>query len=62
VASIVVGARGVAQLDELLGAADVRITAEELTQLDRVSPAGSVIVPYYHDDVFTQFRPQRYRR
>lgn len=61
VASVVVGAREVAQLDELLGASDLRLTAEELGQLDRVSRAGGVIVPYYLDDAFADFRPHRYR-
>jgi aryl-alcohol dehydrogenase-like predicted oxidoreductase len=61
VASIVVGARNVAQLGELLGARDIQITPDERAQLDRVSPPGGVIVPYYLDDGFADFRPHRHR-
>jgi aryl-alcohol dehydrogenase-like predicted oxidoreductase len=61
VASVVLRARNVAHLDELLGAADVRIAADELARLDRLSPPGGVIVPYYLDNGFADFRPHRYR-
>lgn len=61
VASVALGARSVAQLDELLGAGDLQITADERAALDRVSPPGGVIVPYYLDDDFADFRPHRYR-
>ena len=61
VASVVLGARNVAQLDELLGAGDVQITADDLARLDRVSLPGGVIVPYYLDDSFADFRPHRHR-
>ena len=61
VASVVLGARNVAQLDELLGAGDVQITSDDHARLDRVSPLGGVIVPYYLDDGFADFRPHRYR-
>jgi aryl-alcohol dehydrogenase-like predicted oxidoreductase len=60
VASVVLGARTVGQLDELLGALDVRLTADECAKLDRLSPAAGVIVPYYLDDGFADFRPHRY--
>jgi aryl-alcohol dehydrogenase-like predicted oxidoreductase len=61
VASVVLGARTVGQLDELLGALDIRLTADERAKLDHLSPAGGVIVPYYLDDGFADFRPHRYR-
>jgi aryl-alcohol dehydrogenase-like predicted oxidoreductase len=61
VSSVVLGARNVAQLDELLGAQDVRITADDSARLDQVSPPGGVIVPYYLDDGFADFRPHRHR-
>jgi hypothetical protein len=57
----VLGARSVAQLDEQLGALDVQVTAKEAAQLNRVSSPGGVIVPYYLDDGFADFRPHRYR-
>jgi aryl-alcohol dehydrogenase-like predicted oxidoreductase len=61
VASVVLGARTVAQLGELLGAHDVRLTPNERARLDRVSPPGGVIVPYYLDDSFADFRPHQHR-
>jgi len=60
-ASVVLGARTVAQLGELLGARDVRLTPDERARIDRVSPPGGVIVPYYLDDDFADVRPHRYR-
>jgi aryl-alcohol dehydrogenase-like predicted oxidoreductase len=61
VASVVLGARDSGQLGELLGAGDVRLTEGDMARLDRVSPPGSVIVPYYLDDSFADARPHRYR-
>ena len=61
VASVVLGARNVAQLGELLGASDVRLTPDEHARLDRMSPPGGVIVPYYLDDSFADFRPHQHR-
>jgi len=60
VASAVLGARTVAQLNEQFGAFDVQLTPEDAAQLDRVSPWGGVIVPYYLDDGFADFRPYYY--
>lgn len=59
--SIVLGARTVTQLNEQLGALEVQLTAGEIGQLDLVSPPGGVIVPYFLDDSFADFRPHRYR-
>jgi aryl-alcohol dehydrogenase-like predicted oxidoreductase len=61
VASVVLGARNIAQLDELLGAGSVQMTSDDRALLDQVSPPGGVIVPYYLDDGFADFRPHRYR-
>ena len=61
VASAVLGARTVAQLNEQLGAFDVQLTPEDAAQLDRVSPWGGVIVPCYLDDGFADFQPHCYR-
>ena len=61
VASVVLGARTMAQLNEQLGAFDVQLTPEDAAQLDRVSPLGGMIVLYYLDDGFADFRPHRYR-
>jgi aryl-alcohol dehydrogenase-like predicted oxidoreductase len=61
VASVVLGARTVAQLEEQLGALDMQITPEDHARLDQASPPGGVIVPYYLDDSFADFRPHRHR-
>ena len=61
VTSVVLGARNVDQLDELLGAGDVQISADDHARLDQLSPPGGAIVPYYLDDGFADFRPHRYR-
>jgi aryl-alcohol dehydrogenase-like predicted oxidoreductase len=61
VASVVLGARNVAQLEDLLGAANLQISADDQARLDQVSPPGGVIVPYYLDDSFADFRPHRHR-
>jgi len=50
-----------AQLNEQLGALDVQLTPDHAAQLDRVSPLGGMIVPYYLDDGFADFRPHCYR-
>jgi aryl-alcohol dehydrogenase-like predicted oxidoreductase len=61
VASIVLGARTVAQLNEQLGALDVKITPDDSARFDEFSPPGGVIVPYYLDDSLADFRPHRHR-
>jgi aryl-alcohol dehydrogenase-like predicted oxidoreductase len=60
VASVILGPRSAAQLDELLGAGDVRFTQEDLDRLDQVSRPGRAIVPYYLDDGFADTRPHRH--
>jgi hypothetical protein len=57
----VLGTRSVAQLEEQLGALEVRITPEDRAPIDQASPPGGVIVPYYLDDSFADFRPTRHR-
>jgi aryl-alcohol dehydrogenase-like predicted oxidoreductase len=61
VSSVVLGARTVPQLDELLGASDVRLAPDELELLDLASTPGGVVVPYYLDDGFADLRPHRHR-
>ena len=58
---MVLSARTMAQLNEQLGALDVQLTPDHAAQLDRVSLLGGMIVPYYLDDGFADFRPHRYR-
>jgi aryl-alcohol dehydrogenase-like predicted oxidoreductase len=57
VTSPIIGPRTQAQLEELLGAMDVRLTAEDLARLDAVAPPGRSIIPYYEAD----FGPSRFR-
>ncbi|WP_437302483.1 aldo/keto reductase [Sorangium sp. So ce388] len=57
VTSPVLGPRSVAQLDEQLGAVDVKLTPEDLKRIDSISPPGSALVPYYYTDGFADFRP-----
>ena len=61
VASIVLGARNIVQLNEQLGALDVHLAPTDTARLDQVSPPGRAIVPYYLDDSFADLRPHRYR-
>jgi aryl-alcohol dehydrogenase-like predicted oxidoreductase len=61
VSSIVLGARTVEQLEQQLKSAEVKLSSEDLKRLDQVAPSGRAITPYYLDDSFADFRPQRYR-
>jgi diketogulonate reductase-like aldo/keto reductase len=47
VASVIVAARTEEQLRDNLGAADLTLTAEERTTLDKVS-APDLVYPYWH--------------
>jgi aryl-alcohol dehydrogenase-like predicted oxidoreductase len=57
VTSPIIGPRTLAQLEDCLGAVDVRLTAEDRERLDAVASPGQVIVPYYEAD----FGPHRFR-
>jgi aryl-alcohol dehydrogenase-like predicted oxidoreductase len=57
VTSAIIGPRTRAQLEDCLGAVDVRLTAEDRVRLDAVALPGRVIVPYYEAD----FGPHRFR-
>jgi aryl-alcohol dehydrogenase-like predicted oxidoreductase len=61
VASIVLGARTVAQLDEQFGALDVAVTDDDRERVDQLIPPGRVIAPYYLADSFADLRPHRFR-
>jgi hypothetical protein len=56
----VLGPRTFEQFQEQLGTLDVTITDEDRARIDRVSPPGRVIVPYYLSDDFADFRPNQY--
>ena len=49
VANIIVGARTEAQLKDNLAAAELKLTAEELNQIDAVS-LPPLIYPYWHQN------------
>ncbi|MHB0877450.1 MAG: aldo/keto reductase [Anaerolineae bacterium] len=53
----IIGPRTMAQLEDNLGAIDVRLEDEDLKRLDAVAPPGGVIVPYYE----ANFGPHRFR-
>jgi aryl-alcohol dehydrogenase-like predicted oxidoreductase len=57
VTSPIIGPRTLAQLEDCLGAVDVRLTADDQARLDAVALPGQVVVPYYEAD----FGPHRFR-
>jgi aryl-alcohol dehydrogenase-like predicted oxidoreductase len=60
VASVVLGPRTISQLEDQLAALEVALDEDVLTEIDRIVPPGEVVVPYYLDDDFADFRPQPY--
>jgi aryl-alcohol dehydrogenase-like predicted oxidoreductase len=61
VGSIVLGPRSTEQLAGQLVASEVRLYSETLERIDAIVPPGHVVVPYYFDDSFADFRPHPYR-
>jgi aryl-alcohol dehydrogenase-like predicted oxidoreductase len=61
IASIVLGRRSTEQLANQLVATEVRLNSETLERIDAIVPPGHVVVPYYLDDSFADFRPHPYR-
>ncbi|MEM8531359.1 MAG: aldo/keto reductase [Chloroflexota bacterium] len=57
----VLGPKTLAQFEEQLGALEVTITDADRQRIDQICPPGKVIVPYYIDDAFADFRPHRFR-
>jgi aryl-alcohol dehydrogenase-like predicted oxidoreductase len=47
ITSPIVGPRTMEQFEDNLKAMDVKLSAEDLKQIDQISPPGSVVVPYY---------------
>ena len=60
VTSVVVGPKTVTQLNDLMQAPKVRLSKEDCKILDSLSMPGRVIVPYYIDDAFADFRPNQF--
>ena len=50
IASVILGPRNAEQLDQLIPAAGVRLSAEEMQRLDEVAKPGRAIIPYYEAD------------
>ena len=57
ITSPIIGPRTLEQLEDHLGAFNVRITEEDQKRLDAVAPPGGMIVPYYEAD----FGPHQFR-
>ncbi|MEL6321288.1 MAG: aldo/keto reductase [Cyanobacteria bacterium J06626_14] len=60
VTSVLMGPKTIAQLKDVIQAYMVSFTEADLQRLDSVSPPGRVIVPYYIDDAFADFRPHQF--
>ena len=61
VTSPIIGAGDQKQFDDLLGALNIQITAEDCQRVDAICPPGTAIVPYYRPDPYADFRPHPYR-
>ena len=57
ITSPIMGPRTMEQLEDNLGAVEVKVTDEDRARIDKVAPAGRAIVPYYDAD----FGPHRFR-
>ena len=57
ITSPIIGPRTMEQLEDNLGAVDVKVTDEDRVRIDALAPPGREIVPYYEAD----FGPHRYR-
>jgi aryl-alcohol dehydrogenase-like predicted oxidoreductase len=57
VSSAIIGPRTMEQLEDNLGALEVRLSAEELAQIDLISPPGRVVAPFYE----ASFGPSQHR-
>ncbi len=57
ITSPIIGPRTLEQLEDNLGALDVKVTDEDKARIDAIAPPGREIAPYYEAD----FGPHRYR-
>jgi aryl-alcohol dehydrogenase-like predicted oxidoreductase len=57
VTSLVIGPRNFSQLQDQLAALEVDLDDGPRDEVDRVVPPGGVVVPYYLDDSYADFRP-----
>lgn len=60
VTSLVLGPRDRQQFTEQLDALEVKLSHDQLQAIDKVVPFGGVTVPYYLDDAFADFSPNRH--
>jgi aryl-alcohol dehydrogenase-like predicted oxidoreductase len=60
VTSLVLGPRDRQQFAEQLDALEVKLRHDQLQAIDKVVPFGGVTVPYYLDDAFADFSPNRH--
>jgi aryl-alcohol dehydrogenase-like predicted oxidoreductase len=61
ITSIVMGPRTPEQFGDQLAALDATVDSDLSKRIDEIVPPGGVIVPYYLDDSFADFRPHPYR-
>jgi aryl-alcohol dehydrogenase-like predicted oxidoreductase len=62
ITSPIIGPRTMEQVVDNLGCVQVQVTAEDRARVDKVSPPGREVVPYYQPDAcHTDFGPHRYR-
>ncbi|GEM49420.1 aldo/keto reductase [Deinococcus cellulosilyticus] len=57
----VIGAKSMEQLQEQLGALDLRLTPEIQARINQVAVPARTVVPYYLEDGFKDLRPHQYR-
>ena len=59
VASVIIGPRKMAHLEDNMGATNVELTPEDHAKIDEVSEPEQAIVPYYHGSMIN-FKPSEY--
>ena len=57
----IIGPRTFEQVDDNLGAVDVRLDAADFERIDALAPPRSVSVRYYDEAVAADFRPHSHR-
>jgi aryl-alcohol dehydrogenase-like predicted oxidoreductase len=56
----VLGPKTFEQFEEQMSSLQITITEDDKNRINKVSPAGKDVVPYYLDDAFADLRPNQY--